>query len=153
MTGPSGNRLSICPLTSAAPRSIETLGEAILNLSGEIDLRITLETSHYLFNVVFIGQVIGLNRFIYTNLQSNIYLSNIRTQKGTFGLVSFKCNEVFTKNITTTLLQPTIRDAPFDIQSGGGGGAVIFPRDKLFFSLFEQQVIFLKSKLQQFLFF
>ena len=41
MTGPSGNSLS-------APRSIETLGEAILNLSGQIDLPITLETSHYL---------------------------------------------------------------------------------------------------------
>ena len=41
MTGPLGNRLSICPLrfllTSAAPRSIETLGEAILNLKGQID--------------------------------------------------------------------------------------------------------------------
>ena len=48
MTGPSGNRLSICPLkfrsplqefllTSATPRSIETLGEAILDLSGQID--------------------------------------------------------------------------------------------------------------------
>ena len=61
MTGPSGNRLSVCPLrfiiapppqvfllTSASPRSIETLGEAILNLSGQIDLPITLETSHYL---------------------------------------------------------------------------------------------------------
>ena len=33
MTGPS-----------AAPRSIETLGEAILNLSGQIDLLITLES-------------------------------------------------------------------------------------------------------------
>ena len=31
--------------------SIETLGEAILNLSGQIDLPITLETSHYLFNM------------------------------------------------------------------------------------------------------
>ena len=56
MTGPSGNRLSISPpqeflLTSAAPRSIETLGEAILNLSGQLDLPITLETSHYLFNI------------------------------------------------------------------------------------------------------
>ena len=61
MTGPSGNRLSIFPLrfrtsppqkfllTSALPRSIETLGEAILNLSGQIDLLITLETSDYLF--------------------------------------------------------------------------------------------------------
>ena len=48
MTGPSGNRL----LTSASPRSIETLGEAILNLSGQIDLPITLETSHYLFIVI-----------------------------------------------------------------------------------------------------
>ena len=35
------------------PRSIETLGEAILNLSGQIDLPITLETSHYLFIVIF----------------------------------------------------------------------------------------------------
>ena len=35
----------------AVPRSIETLGEAILNLSGQIDLPITLETSHYLFNI------------------------------------------------------------------------------------------------------
>ena len=63
MTGPSGNRLSICPLrfriasqkfllTSAAPQSIETLGEAILNLLGQIDLPITLEISHYLFNIL-----------------------------------------------------------------------------------------------------
>ena len=48
MTGLEGNRLSICPLrfriasqefllTSAAPRSIETLGEAILNLKGQIN--------------------------------------------------------------------------------------------------------------------
>ena len=62
MTGPSGNRLSICPLRFriASPRvpidlgcawSIETLGEMILNLSGQIDLPITLETSHYLFNM------------------------------------------------------------------------------------------------------
>ena len=36
--------------TFCAPRSIETLVEAILNLSGQIDLPITLETSHYLFN-------------------------------------------------------------------------------------------------------
>ena len=62
MTGPSGKRLSICPLrfriasqefllTSAATQSKETLGEAILNLSGQIDLPITLETSHYLFTI------------------------------------------------------------------------------------------------------
>ena len=38
-------------MTSAAPRSIETLGEAILNLSGQIDLPITLESSHYLFTI------------------------------------------------------------------------------------------------------
>ena len=38
-------------LVSAAPWSIETLGEAILNLSGQIDLAITLETSPYLFNI------------------------------------------------------------------------------------------------------
>ena len=48
MTGPSGNRLSICPerfriapqeflLTEAQPRSIGTLGETILNLKGQID--------------------------------------------------------------------------------------------------------------------
>ena len=30
--------------------SIETLGVAILNLTGQIDLPINLETSHYLFN-------------------------------------------------------------------------------------------------------
>ena len=65
MTGASGNRISICPLRFriaspivpidlAAPRSIETLGEAILNLSGQIDLPITLETSHYLFNIALL---------------------------------------------------------------------------------------------------
>ena len=46
MTGLKGNRLSICPLrfriaefllTEAKPRSIGTLGEAILNLKGQID--------------------------------------------------------------------------------------------------------------------
>ena len=86
MTGHSGNRLPICALrfrivspkfllTSAALQSIETLGEAILNLSGvsidqgaaevnrnfgeailnlkgQIDLPITFETSHYLFNIL-----------------------------------------------------------------------------------------------------
>ena len=63
MTGPSGNRLSICPLRfriasprvsiDLAPRSIETLGETILNLKGQIDLPITLETSHYLFSIIW----------------------------------------------------------------------------------------------------
>ena len=46
MTGPSGNRLSICTLRFASPKmfinlgcvqSIETLGEAILNPLGQID--------------------------------------------------------------------------------------------------------------------
>ena len=32
--------------------SIETLGKAILNLSGQIDLPITPETSHYLCNII-----------------------------------------------------------------------------------------------------
>ena len=60
MTGPSGKRLSICSLRFriASPKiyidlgwlqSTETLGEAILNLSGQIDLLITLEISDYLF--------------------------------------------------------------------------------------------------------
>ena len=31
--------------------SFETIGEVILNLSGQIDLPIALETSHYLFNI------------------------------------------------------------------------------------------------------
>ena len=62
MTGPSGNKLSVWPpqeflLTSVSPRSIGTLGEAILNLSGQIDLPITLETSHYLFNIAFYMRV------------------------------------------------------------------------------------------------
>ena len=35
-------------------RSIETLGEAILNLTGQIDLPITLETSHYLFMIILL---------------------------------------------------------------------------------------------------
>ena len=63
MTGPSGNRLFILPLeihdrlprlpilTSAAPRSVETLGEVFLNLSGQTGLPITLEASHCLFNI------------------------------------------------------------------------------------------------------
>ena len=43
-----------------------------------------------------------------------------------------------------------IRDGPFDIQ----GGAGIFPRDKLFFSLFlHNKLFFFKSKLQQVFFF
>ena len=52
MTGPSANRLSICPLRfriAFQPRSIETFGQATLNLSRQIDLAITLETSHSLF--------------------------------------------------------------------------------------------------------
>ena len=40
-------------LTSAAARSMETLTEAILNFSGRIDLPITLETSHSLFNILW----------------------------------------------------------------------------------------------------
>ena len=32
-----------------APRSLEILWEAILNLSGQIDLPVTLESSHYSF--------------------------------------------------------------------------------------------------------
>ena len=54
MTGPSGNRLSIGQkflLTSAVPWSVETLVEAILNLSGQTDLPVTLETSHCLVNM------------------------------------------------------------------------------------------------------
>ena len=38
-------------LLTESPRSIGTFGEAILNLSGQIDLPITLETSHYLFTI------------------------------------------------------------------------------------------------------
>ena len=34
-----------------------------------------------------------------------------------------------------------LMDGPFDIQ-GGGGGAGIFPRDKLFFSLFLHNKLF-----------
>ena len=67
MTGPSGNRVSLCPLrfriastrvpTDLVCASVETVGEAILNLSGQIDLPITLETSHYLFNISTILKV------------------------------------------------------------------------------------------------
>ena len=42
---------SVQPVISHSSWSIETLGEAILNLSGQIDLPITLETSHYLVNI------------------------------------------------------------------------------------------------------
>ena len=71
MTGPLGNRLSICPLRfripsprvpidlgcasvnrNSAPGSTGTLGEAILNLKGQIDLPITLETSDYMFTIL-----------------------------------------------------------------------------------------------------
>ena len=51
------------------------------------------------------------------------------------------------------LKDTVVRDGPFDIW---GGGAGIFPRDKLFFFfLFAQQVIFFQSrpKLQQDFFF
>ena len=63
MTGALGKMLSICPLRFRIPSpkisidlglasvNIVTLWEAILNLSGQIDLPITLETSHYLFNI------------------------------------------------------------------------------------------------------
>ena len=52
MTGPSGNRLSICPLRFriASPRVSIDRGD-LFNLSRQIDLPITLETSHYLFNI------------------------------------------------------------------------------------------------------
>ena len=98
MTSPSGNRLSICPLRfriasprvpidrgeasvnrnswggdpEAKPRSIETLGEAILNLSGQIDLPITLETSHYLFTIICFIIDIGSMYRVYI-----VYMSNI----------------------------------------------------------------------------
>ena len=66
MTGLSGNRLSICPLRFriVSPRvPIETLGEAILNISGQIDLPITLDTSHYLLNISP-GDIKNLYNFI-----------------------------------------------------------------------------------------
>ena len=67
MTGPSGNRLSICPLKfRIAPRvpiDLETLGEAILNLSEQIDLPITLETSHYLFNIKHFALTMEINHW------------------------------------------------------------------------------------------
>ena len=44
-------------VTSAVPGSLETLGLAILNLSEEIDLPITLKTSHYLFTICLSGTV------------------------------------------------------------------------------------------------
>ena len=68
MTGPSGNRLSICPLRFriAYPRVPIDLGCASVNKNswggdpeflGEINLLITLETSHYLFiNIIIIWQ-------------------------------------------------------------------------------------------------
>ena len=60
MTGPSGNRLSICPLrfTIASPKVPIDLGCASVNRNswggdpeslGQIDLPITLETSHYVY--------------------------------------------------------------------------------------------------------
>ena len=54
MTGPSGNR------HSASPRSIETPEQAILNLSGQIDVPITLETSHYLFTIALVGTLLKI---------------------------------------------------------------------------------------------
>ena len=83
MTAPWGNRLSICPLRfkiappiflliSPVPRSIETLGEAILNLSGQIDLPITLETSHYLFNNNICPTQDNLNHVVKVFIANNI---------------------------------------------------------------------------------
>ena len=62
MTGPSGNRLSICPLRFriASPRVPINLGCASVNRNswggdpeslGETDLCITLKTSDYLFTI------------------------------------------------------------------------------------------------------
>ena len=87
MTGPSGSRLSICPLrfglppqefllTSAVPRSIETLGEAILNLSGQTDLPFTLETSHYLFNNI-LSVFLLHKQFIPADSCINVYMSAV----------------------------------------------------------------------------
>ena len=56
MSVPSGNRLSICPLRFriASPRVSIDLGCTSVNRNSwggdQIDLPITLETSHYLFN-------------------------------------------------------------------------------------------------------
>ena len=47
MTSPSGNRLSICPWAEVNRNSWGGDPESL----GQIDLLITLETSHYLFNV------------------------------------------------------------------------------------------------------
>ena len=66
MTGPSGNRLSICTLRFriASPRVPIDLGCASVNRNswggdpeslGQIDLPITLETSHYLFTITNIS--------------------------------------------------------------------------------------------------
>ena len=62
MTGPSGNRLSICPLRFriASPSVPIDVGcasvnrkswQAILNLSGQIDLPISPLDQYYLFNI------------------------------------------------------------------------------------------------------
>ena len=55
MTGPWGNRLTIASprvsIDRGAAKVNRNFGEAILNLSGQIDLPITLKTSHYLFNI------------------------------------------------------------------------------------------------------
>ena len=62
MTGPSGNRLSICPLRFriASPRVPTDLSCASVNRNslegdpeslGANSSAITLETSHYLFNI------------------------------------------------------------------------------------------------------
>ena len=73
------------PRRGAAPRSIETLGEAILNLSGQIDLPITLETSHYLFTICIVNlmnlkkytaqshRLIAMYKYIHIQWQREMY--------------------------------------------------------------------------------
>ena len=62
------------------------------------------------------------------------------------------CMDCFMDARGTLLLNINIiGDGPFDIR--GGGGAGIFPCDKLFFSLFAQQVIFSKVNYSKFFIF
>ena len=46
-------------------------------------------------------------------------------------------------------LAKSVRDGPFDIRGGGGGGWDFSSRQVIFFSLYAQPTIFFKSKLQQ----
>ena len=94
-------------LTSAAPRLIETLGEAILNLSRQTDLPTTLETSHYLLNIAQFSILISVSKLIERHVHDHLYaflprFNLIAESQSGFRPIHF-CQTCVTKNVNNWL--------------------------------------------------